>query len=116
MHHPDICDILLIIDDYFLLSNLSHLKCQVEGIVDDSDEHQPKRGIKISRKLCAGYIEAKIWEMEEDDDTVIFNYCHESDSGTWIDSTEIECSDYSRENVRLAVRNIIKKDKKLANS
>jgi hypothetical protein len=114
MHHPDICDIILIIDDYFLLSAAINAKCQVEAIVDDSDEHEPKRGIRISRKLYVGYIQADIWEMNEDDDTVTFSYCRETDSGKWIDSTEIESCDYSEESVRSVVRKIIKKDKELA--
>ena len=109
MHHPDICNILLIIDDYFLLMDGGDTKSQIEPIVDESDEYQPKRGVRISRKLLSGHLQADIWEMNEDDDTVTFRY---SDSCCDdVHSIEIENCDYSRDEVREAVRTILKMDK-----
>ena len=111
MHHPDICDIILVIEDYFLVSNDVQSKCQIEAIIDESDEYQPKRGIKISRKLLNGYIHADIWEMDRDNDTVNLKYSVNSDFNSWVDSIDIECCDYSPEAVRTAVRSILKFDK-----
>jgi hypothetical protein len=116
MHHPDIADIILTIDDYFLLSDVGDSKCQVESISDDSDEHQPKHGIKISRQLKAGSIVANIWDMNQDDDSVMFQHSRTSSSGTWTTDFEIECSDYSKESVRLVVRKIMKLDKESASN
>jgi hypothetical protein len=114
MHHPDIADIILTIDDYFLLADGDNSKCQVESISDDRDEHQPKHGIKISRQLKAGSIVANIWDMDRDNDTVLFQHSRPSSSGTWTTDFEIECSDYSKESVRSVVRKIMKIDKEEA--
>jgi hypothetical protein len=114
MHHPDIADIILTIDDYFLLADSSNSKCQIQSISDGRDEHQPKHGIKISRQLKCGSILAYIWAMNEDDDTVIFQYSRNSTSGTWTTDFEIESSDYSKDSVRSVVRTIIKLDKEEA--
>jgi hypothetical protein len=110
MHHPDICEILLTIDDYFILLD-SNLKCEIEPYIDESDEDEPQRGVTIRRKLLNGYIEAKICGIGEDDDTVIFNYISNFESLKLVKSIEIECSDYSVNEVRSAVRTILRIDK-----
>jgi hypothetical protein len=111
MHHPDICDILLIIQDYFILSTDTSSTCQIQAIVDDSDEHEPKRGIKISRTLLNGYLHATIWELNRDNDTVTFFYAKDLSSVEYLESIEVECRDYSHDTVRAAVRNILTFDK-----
>jgi hypothetical protein len=114
MHHPDIADIILTIDDYFLLTDSKDSKCQVEAISDNRDEHQPKHGIKISRQLKVGSIVASVWDMDRDNDTVVFQHARTSSSGTWTTDFEIKCSDYSEESVRTVVRKIMKLDKEEA--
>ncbi|WP_309733192.1 hypothetical protein [Chamaesiphon sp. OTE_75_metabat_556] len=114
MHHPDIADVILTIDDYFLLSDEKNSRCQVESISDGRDEHQPKHGIRISRQLKAGWILATIWDMDRDNDTILFQHSRPSSSGTWTTDIEVECSDYSKESIRTAVRTIMKIDKEEA--
>lgn len=109
MHHPDICDILLIIDDYFLLVDGADPKSQIEPIISEHDEDEYKRGVRISRKLLSGYLQADIWEMDQDDDTVVFKYADSYCEN--VHSIEIENCDYSRDEAREAVRTIIKMDK-----
>lgn len=114
MHHPDIADVILTIDDYFLLSDEKNSRCQVESISDGRDEHQPKHGIRISRQLKAGWILATIWDMDRDNDTILFQHSRTSSSGTWTTDIEVECSDYCKESIRTAVRTIMKIDKEEA--
>lgn len=109
MHHPDICDILLIIDDYFLLLDSADEKSKIEPIIYESDEDDSKRGVRISRKLLSGYLQADIWEMDKDDDTVVFRYADGYCDN--VHSIEIENCDYSTEEARGAIRTILKMDK-----
>ena len=111
MHHPDIFNILMTIDDYFMLTS-DDSKCQIEAIIDDEDED--KRGIKISRKISNGYIVADISNIDRDDDTVIFKYASDLNTLACGEYIEIESSDYSPESVRFAIRKILKRDKESA--
>jgi hypothetical protein len=111
MHHPDVCNILLVIQDYFLLLDNNDSKCQLEPIIDDSDDDNRVFGIKISRKLVNGYIHALIFGEDRDSDRVIFHYSSDLNSDRYLESIEIECSDYSTDTVRDAVRTLLKLDK-----
>jgi hypothetical protein len=112
MHHPDICDILLIVDDYFLLIEDKNSVCQIKPIVDNSEDDNHKLGIKISRKLLNGYLHTLIWGEGQDSDNVVFSYSSELNSNQYVESIEIESRDYCRDTVRNAVRDILKLDKK----
>jgi hypothetical protein len=111
MHHPDICKIILVIEDYFMLVADNNIKCQIEPIIDDTNDDECTYGVRISRKLLNGYIHASIWGESQDSDRVIFNYSSESNAYDYLESIEIECSDYSTDAVRDAVRSILKIDK-----
>jgi hypothetical protein len=113
MHHPDICNIMLIIEDYFMLVDDKDSRCQIKSIVDQIDEDNCLLGIQITRKLLNGYMCIDIIGEGRDDDTVTFNYLKDFNSSNYIESIEIECSDYSSEAVRTSVRNILKLDKAL---
>jgi hypothetical protein len=115
MHHPDICNIILIIDGYFLLLD-SMDKCEIEPYVDDSDEYHPEYGVIIRRKLINGYLQATICGQGEDDDTVTFDYLQDLNSRNILESIEIECGDYSNETVNSAIRNIMIADKQFSQS
>lgn len=114
MHHPDICNIIMIIEDYFMLTTDKDSKYQVEPIEDTDEDNYPTLGIKISRKLSNGYMYVEIRGEGEDDDTVTFNYLQDLSSDRYLESIEIECSDYSSDAVRKAVKNILALDKKSA--
>ena len=112
MHHPDICNIMLIIEDYFLLVDDKDSRCQIQSVVNAIDEDNYTLGIKISRKLLNGYMFVDICGEGKDDDTVTFNYLKEINDSNYLESIEIECSDYCAEAVRTTVRNILILDKK----
>jgi hypothetical protein len=114
MHHPDICNIMLIIEDYFILIDDKSPKCQIESISDPNEDNHPALGIKISRKLSNGHMYIEIRGEGQDDDTVTFNYLQDLNNDRYLESIEVECSDYSTETVRHAVRTILKLDKNAA--
>lgn len=111
MHHPDICNIMLIIEDYFLLIDDKDSRCQIQSVVNAIDEDNYTLGIRISRKLVNGYISIDICGEGKDDDTVTFNYLKDINSSNYLESIEVECSDYCAEIVRTTVRNILIIDK-----
>jgi hypothetical protein len=114
MHHPDICNIMLIIEDYFMLTDDKSSRCQIESIEDTDDDNERILGIKISRKLLNGHMYVEIRGEGQDDDTVTFNYLQNLNSDRYLESIEIECSDYCTDAVRDAVRSILKIDKNVA--
>jgi hypothetical protein len=111
MHHPDICNILLIVEDYFLLIDDNDSTSYIKPIIDNSEDDNPTLGIKISRKLLNGYLHILIWGENRDSDKVIFSYSSELKISQYLESIEIECSDYSTDRARNAIRDILKLDK-----
>jgi hypothetical protein len=111
MHHPSICDIMLIIEDYFILVDDKDSRCQIESIIDTDDEDNHKLGIKISRRLLNGYLYIEIKGEDRDSDELTFNYLQDLTADMYLKSIELECSDYSSDTVREAVRAILILDK-----
>jgi hypothetical protein len=111
MHHPDICNIILIIEDYFMLVDDKQSQCQIESIIDTDDEDNQNLGVKISRKLLNGYLYIDIMGEDRDSDQIKFNYLQDLTANNYLKSIEIECSDYSSDTVRAAVRAILILDK-----
>jgi hypothetical protein len=112
MHHPSLCEIMLIIDDYFILVDDKGSRCQIESIVDTDDEDNHILGIKISRKLLNGYLYIEIKGEDRDSDELTFNYLQDLTADSYLHSIGIECSDYCFDAVREAVRSILIIDKK----
>lgn len=104
----------MIVEDYFMLTNDKDSRCQIESIEDTGEDNDPAIGIKISRKLSNGYMYVEIRGEDRDNDTVTFNYLQDLNSNRYLESIEIECSDYSSDAVRSAVRNILTLDKNSA--
>jgi transcription antitermination factor NusG len=102
---------MLIIEDYFMLIDDKALRCQIESIEHNNNDGDRILGVKISRKLLNGYIYIEIRGEGQDDDTVTFNYLQDLNSDRYYHSIEVECSDYSTDTVRDAVRSILKLDK-----
>lgn len=86
-------------------------RCQIEPVVDAYDNGEPKLGLKIVRKLLNGYIHIFIIGEGRDNDDLILNYSSTIDMKECIESIKIECSDYSTDAVRDAVRTILRLDK-----
>ena len=110
MHHPDICNIVLTIDDYFMLVD-DNSKCEIEGYVEELDEDESQYVVTIKRKLSKGWIKVSAIGVEEDDNTLEVNYVSDSQPGKLIQSIRIEDDDYSTETVRGAIRRVLKQDK-----
>jgi hypothetical protein len=112
MHHPDICNIMLIIEDYFLLVDDKDSRCEIKSIVNAVDEDNYTLGLRISRKLLNGYMFIYICGEDEDDNSVTFNYLKDlTNPDRCSEAINIECSDYSSESIRTTVRNILILDK-----
>jgi hypothetical protein len=104
----------MIVEDYFMLTTDKDSRCQIESIEDTNEDNYPALGIKISRKLSNGYMYVEIRGEGQDDDTVTFNYLQDLNSPRYLESIEIESSDYSSDRVRSAVRSILTLDKNSA--
>jgi len=81
MHHPEIYDIVSIIEDYFLLSD-TKFRCQMEPLIcvkqfGELSENNPPlkcKGIKIIRQLNNGRIEVNIFGCRKDNDSMDCQY------------------------------------------
>lgn len=111
MHHPDICNIILTIEDYFILTDDNQPIYTIEPIKFNREERKPTLGIRIIRKLYNGYLKAEINELGKDDNTVIFTYSKDLNNDDYIDRVKIEFRDYSTEEIRTTVRNMLIMDK-----
>jgi hypothetical protein len=105
MHHPDIYDILAIIEDYFLLTG-SEFKCKIEPVIyskpydrsNPTEDFRERKGLKISRQLNQGRIEINIFGIGKDYDCMDCQYFE------IIDNSAVN---YSVEVARAAIRKII---------
>jgi hypothetical protein len=81
MHHPEIYDIISIIEDYFLLSD-TKFRCQIEQLVcvkqfgklSENNQPQECKGLKIIRQLNNGRIEINIFGHRKDNDSMDCQY------------------------------------------
>jgi hypothetical protein len=114
MHHPDICDILLVIQDFLLLSE-DYSNCEI--IPQHCHGHQGYNNqvifgqIRVRRKLSSGWIEFTIRGLEEDDNTITFEYLSGLEPREIIKTIEIKDNDYCIVRVRDAIREILTMDK-----
>ncbi|WP_310489896.1 hypothetical protein [Chamaesiphon sp. VAR_69_metabat_338] len=126
MHHPEIYDIISIIEDYFLLSD-TKFRCQIEPLVcikqfgELSEDNPPKecKGIKIVRQLNNGRIEVNIFGCRKDNDSMDCQYFLDGRDTPEKVSESIfvydgKYGEYSTENTRDWIREIIILDRELA--
>jgi hypothetical protein len=115
MHHPDICDILLAIEDFLLLVDDSSY-CEIipqhcyggEGYGNEVLFRQ----ICLRRKLACGWLDVVIRGLGEDDNTISFEYLSRLEPRSIHRIITIERDDYSLDRVRDAIREILILDKK----
>jgi hypothetical protein len=108
MHHPDIHDILITIQDFLLLSG-DESRCE---IVPESayvnyeynPDKQRARGFYVLRKLSLGWLKVKVMNVEEDENTVYFEYLSAPEQNKAVKTIEIKSDDYSIDRVQDAVR------------
>ncbi len=114
MHHPDIYDILSIIEDYFIMTD-SEFRCKIEPVIyskpcdrDKPDEDfRERKGLKISRQLNNGRIEINIFGLGKDYDCMDCQYFAEGQLLTPIEIIDNSAVNYSVENTRAAIRKVI---------
>jgi hypothetical protein len=111
MHHPDICHIMLVIDDYFILVDDSNPNYSIKSLVNDSQNGCRVLGVNISRQLLNGYIHADIFGEGKDDDTITFKYYSKTNADKPIKCIGINDKEFSDYYIRDAVRTILKLDK-----
>jgi hypothetical protein len=103
------------IEDYFILIDDNQPIYQLEPITLNTSDREPTLGIRIIRKLSNGYLKADIQEIGKDNNTVTFRYSEGVSDDKLIDNTQINFCDYSTEEIRTAVRDILIMDKKRTN-
>jgi hypothetical protein len=114
MHHPDIYDILAIIEDYFLLTG-SEFKCKIEPVIyskpydrsNPTEDFRERKGLKISRQLNHGRIEVNIFGIGKDYDCMDCQYFAENQLLTPIEIIDNSHANYNTETIRAAIRKII---------
>jgi hypothetical protein len=114
MHHPDICQIMLVIEDYFLLVGSENSTYQIQPInsnLDKTNSSSHAIGIRIKRKLLNGYVFIEVRGEGKDDDTVKFYYSSDISNDELLESVEIDCRAYCTNTVRDVMRNILILDK-----
>ena len=118
MHHPDIHDILITIQDFLLLAG-DESRCEIvpESAYVNHEYYSDKqrvRGFYILRKLSLGWLKVKVMNFEEDENTVTFEYVSTPEQNKAAKTIEIKAEDYSVDRVQDAVREILIMDKKAA--
>jgi hypothetical protein len=116
MHHPEIHDILITIQDFLLLAG-DQSCCE---IVPESSyvnheyysDKQRARGFYVLRKLTSGWLKVKMMNLEEDENTVTFEYLSSPEQSKAVKTIEIKNDDFSLDRVQDAVREIVIMDKK----
>ena len=103
MHHQDICNILRIVDDYFLLSSphtSSTIKCK-------KMEFDRSNAIIIGRQLKHGFLSIEINGQDKDNDDVDIIYNKIESNKEFDKKVQISCNNFTFDRVRLAVRDIV---------
>jgi hypothetical protein len=118
MHHPDIYDILAIIEDYFLLTG-SEFKCKIEPVIyskpydrdKPNEDLRERKGLKISRQLNHGRIEINVFGLGKDSDCMDCQYFTENQLLTPMEIIDNSYTNYNSETIRAAIRKIITLDR-----
>ncbi len=111
MHHPDICNIMLIIEDYFILVDDNQPEYQIEPIPSNSGGSNGRLGIKIKRRLSNGFIQAEINGENKDDDSIHLRYYADADSQKAKSCISIQDGNFCLNSLRDSIRTILKIDK-----
>ena len=110
---PEICQILLTIDDYFLLSDSEREPAQIYPMIENPQNHQSKRGFSIKQFLSNGYLKVYVYGDDKDGDDIILEYFSNNNEDEISESTiKVKNGGYA-ENVRDAVRSILKIDRRI---
>jgi hypothetical protein len=114
MHHPQVYDTILIVEDFFLFVD-PQCRCHIEPVIyakstsSGGSEGKPCKGFKIIRPLNSGRIEINIFGFDRDNDSMDFHYFlnDEKQSLKVIELSSRNNDTYDIEAVRTAVREIM---------
>jgi hypothetical protein len=111
MHHPEICLIMQVIEDYLLLVSSDDPIYYIEPITNRVDNSINSIGITIKRKLLNGYVYIEIRGEKEDDNTATFSYSSLPDNDEYLESIRTDSCRSLDNNVRDIMRTIFMIDK-----
>jgi hypothetical protein len=111
MHHPEICLIMQVIEDYFLLVGSNDPTYYIEKITHRVNNSIDSIGIRIKRKLLNGYVYIEIRGEKEDDNTATFSYSLSPNNDEYLESIKTNTSYCLDNNVRDIMRTIFMIDK-----
>jgi hypothetical protein len=118
MHHPQIYDLVSIIEDFFLLND-SNYRSQIEPQIykkmrkarydDQSDEPVDFKGLKIIRELNNGRMEINIFGWWNDNDSMDIQYFEKGKENPLktIEILNEGNNSFNIESVRLSIRDIV---------
>ena len=111
MHHPEICLIMQVIEDYFLLAGSDDPIYQLEPITNRVDNSVNSIGVRLRRKLVNGYVYIQIKGEKEDDNTATFSYSLSPNNDDYLESIKTQGNKSLDDNVRDIMRTIFIIDK-----
>ena len=103
MHHQDICTILRILDDYFLLLP----DYRPSSIKPKKIQSDRSNAIVITRELKNGFLDVEINGQHEDNDDVDIIYCAKNSKKEYDKKTQISCNNFTFERVRQSIRDLV---------
>jgi hypothetical protein len=114
MHHPEIYDILSIVEDYFILSD-SEFRSKIEPVIyskpynrsQPDEDFRERKGLKIIRQLNQGRIEINIFGIHKDNDCMDVQYFADEQPSQPIETIDTSGFAYNIESARAAIRKIV---------
>jgi hypothetical protein len=103
MHHPEICNIVRILDDYFLLLD-PESRCTIQGRKSDRGSED---SVFVRRDLKNGYLEVEMNGEDKDDDSVLVRYYRSGSQNSWDLYESVSDDDFNLGAVRKAIRKIV---------
>jgi hypothetical protein len=103
MHHPDICNVVRIIDDYFLIA-FPDSSSTIKGKKLDWGSED---SLVISRELRNGRLEIQIDGEDKDDDSINVVYYQQGSTNVFDKKLEIGSDDFTLTKLRKAIRELV---------
>jgi hypothetical protein len=103
MHHPDICNVVRIIDDYFLIA-FPDSSSTIKGKKLDWGSED---SLVISRELRNGRLDIQIDGEDKDDDSINVVYYQQGSTNVYDKKLEIGSDDFTLTKLRKAIRELV---------
>lgn len=115
MHHPEIYDLISIIEDFFIFTD-TKFRCQIEPIFCNEPYHTNDttcasslgyKGLKVIRQLNHGRIEISIVGFDKDSDLADFYYFPDENPLQALQIIESENTKYNSDTARTTIRKLV---------